>query len=83
MTENDLQVPESNRAVSRNGNPNRYRQALVQLLQASYRKTGYFVAVLRDPETREIMREVELWRPKPGECADLLVEWQPEPDGRR
>lgn len=83
ITDNDLQVPESNRALSRTGRPNRFRQMLVQVLQASSRKSGYFVGVLRDPETREIVAEIELWRPRLSECVEFVIEWQPDPDDRR
>lgn len=83
ITDNDLRVPESNRAFSRTGRPNRFGQLLVQVLQAARKKTGYFVGVVRDPETREVIREIELWRPRLGECVEFTIEWQPEPDDRR
>ena len=68
-------TPQGSR-IARSGKLVRPTINLCQVLQSGVRQRGNFIALIKDPESGEILAEIVLWSPQPGEAVELSVEWQ-------
>jgi hypothetical protein len=73
----DLKYPVGNQPVSRSGRIKRPMLTLRQPLMSGSRRLGTFIAVIKDPETSEVLSQVSIWTSMgPNETVDLTVEWE-------
>jgi hypothetical protein len=73
----DLKFAVGNQTISRSGREKRPQLTFRQPLLAGKRRLGSFIAVIRDPETSEVLAEVPIWTSTDyGESVDLTVEWK-------
>lgn len=66
----------SHKLTNRYGETKRQAVAVSQQLYGGRRRGGKFWALIRDPETGEVLNQVILYQVKPGESVEMMLEFE-------